>query len=266
MKEDIETSLSERMKRNYEDRTRISIPRRTYSIIRLDGKGFHEYTRRIDSLMPFDEVLMSRMDITARFLCSNIQGAQMAYVQSDEISILVADFENKNTQSWFDGNIQKVASVSASLATGFFNSIPSGIFPDTVYSHVDKYKSHTVEDWALVADKELAFFDSRVFSIPDPVEVFNYFTWRIKDWQSNSIQMLARKHYDQKDLHGKNEHALHEMIRAAGDDWTKCTDYIKYGRVIDRHVGGMWNVFPGPDLSNEEQKEAFKKLIPSHGY
>jgi len=266
MKENIETSLSERMKRNYEDRTRISLPRRTHAIIRLDGKGFHEYTKRIDSLRPYDEVLMSRMDLTAKFLCSNIQGAQLAYVQSDEISILLTDFENKNTQAWFDGNIQKISSVSASLATGFFNSIPSGIFPETPYSHVDKYKGNTVEDWVLVADKELAYFDSRVFSIPDPVEVFNYFTWRIKDWEGNSVQMLARKYHDQKDLQGKNEHDLHDMIRKAGDDWFNCTDYIKHGRIVSKHVGGMWNVFPGPQLSDEVQKKAFQELIPRHGY
>lgn len=255
------------MKRNYEDRTKLYLPRRTYTLIRLDMKSGHQYTKRISAPMPFDDRLMSRMDLTAKFLCANIQGAQFAYVQSDEISILLTDFDGKRTQAWFDGNVQKIVSVSASMAGAFFNSVPSGIYPDKVYEHVDKFKDNTVEDWVLLADRELAFFDSRVFTIPDPVEVYNYFVWRIQDWERNSLQMLARKYFpDQKDLNGKNEHELHQMIHAAGDNWAKLPETHKRGRILSKHIAGMWNVYPAPLLSDQAQKEAFKALIPIHGY
>ena len=92
-------ALGDRMKANYEDRTRISLPRRSYTIIRIDGKAFHTYTRGMIS--PFDDGLIADMDATAAYLCKNIMGAKFAFVQSDEISILLTDFEDIGTQSWF---------------------------------------------------------------------------------------------------------------------------------------------------------------------
>ena len=89
-----------RMKENYENRSKIFLTRRTPVIIRLDGKAFHTYTRGLDK--PFDSGLINDMQDTAIYLCQNIQGAKCAYVQSDEISILVTDFDDINTQAWFD--------------------------------------------------------------------------------------------------------------------------------------------------------------------
>ena len=78
-----------RIKNNYEGRSRTFLTRRTPVIIRLDGKAFHTYTRGLDK--PFDEGLIEDMQQAAIYLCQNIQGAKCAYVQSDEISILVTD-------------------------------------------------------------------------------------------------------------------------------------------------------------------------------
>lgn len=108
-------SLGDRMKKQYEDRSRIYLQRRTYTIIRIDGKAFHTYTQGLER--PFDSKFCRDMDKTAEFLCRNIQGAQFAFVQSDEISILLTDFETIATEAWFDANLQKMCSVSASLAT-----------------------------------------------------------------------------------------------------------------------------------------------------
>lgn len=38
-------SLGDRMKAQYEDRTRVILPRRTYTLVRVDGKAFHTFTR-----------------------------------------------------------------------------------------------------------------------------------------------------------------------------------------------------------------------------
>jgi len=113
--------LGKRMKTQYELRTRTWLPRRTYTIIRLDGKAFHTFTRGMER--PYDERFMNAMDYTAMHLCLEIQGAQMAYVQSDEISILLTDFDKITTDAWFDGQVQKMVSVSASMATAKFNNI-----------------------------------------------------------------------------------------------------------------------------------------------
>jgi tRNA(His) 5'-end guanylyltransferase len=209
---------------------------------------------------------MSRMDLTARFLCSNIQGAKLAYTQSDEISILMTDFDSTKTEAWYDGNIQKIVSVSASMASAFFNSIPSGKFGTKVYGDVAKHSHMDVNDWVLTAETNLAVFDARVFVIPDKVEVANYFHWRTTDWERNSIQMLARYHYPQSELHGKGWAELHEMIHKAGDNWSKYPDAIKRGRLCSTHIGDMWSTIAMPDLHTEDGKNMLLGLIPNHGY
>lgn len=183
-------SLGDRMKGNYEDRTRIKLPRRTYTIIRIDGKTFHSYTRGLGR--PFDDDFMSDMVETARFLLENIQGTKAGYVQSDEISLLLTDFDDEGTEAWFDGNLLKVASVSASMATAQFNQLRPG---------------------------KMAFFDSRAFTIPDPVEVMNYFRWRYKDAQRNSVSMMAQAHFKHSELQGKSSSEMRDLLSQAGTPW-----------------------------------------------
>jgi len=112
-------SLGDRMKDDYENRTRYELPRRSYTLIRCDGKAFHSFTEGCKR--PFDDRLIEAMNKTAVHLCSEITGTRLGYVQSDEISILLTDFESPKTQAWFDGNLQKIVSISASLATAAFN-------------------------------------------------------------------------------------------------------------------------------------------------
>lgn len=204
--------LGERMKGYYEDRTRLFIPRRTYTIIRLDGKAFHTYLRGFQR--PYDERIMRVMDNTAIALCSHIPGVKLAYVQSDEISLVLTDFETIKTNAWFDGNIQKMASISASVATVAFNN--------AMYLDEDILASMT----------KVAYFDSRVFSIPDRPEVFNYLIWRQKDATRNSIQMGAQSMYSPKELHGKNTSELQEMMFQKGTNWDKYPVGFKRGRII----------------------------------
>lgn len=213
---EMKDDLGKRMKEQYEMRTRTWLPRRTYTIIRLDGKAFHTFTRRMKR--PYDQTFMDMMDKTAISLCSEIQGCKMAYVQSDEISLLLTDFEKITTDAWFDGQVQKIVSVSASIATAHFNVLNS------LYQiQVEK------KDWS---DIKLAMFDSRVFCIPDPIEVENYFIWRQKDAVRNSISMHAQSLYSHKELHGKSQSDMHDMIHAKDQNWDNLPDGFKRGRTF----------------------------------
>ena len=98
--------LGNRMKENYENRTRYLIPRRTYTILRLDGKAFHTYTNGLKR--PFDSGLIADMDASIVAMLPQLQGVVFAYTQSDEINILLTDFEKETTSAWFDGNLQKM--------------------------------------------------------------------------------------------------------------------------------------------------------------
>lgn len=211
--------LGNRMKKFYEDRTRNLLPRRTYTIIRLDGKAFHTFCTKFQK--PFDEDLINMMDQTAIALCEEIQGAKFAYVASDEISILLTDFDNQQSCAWFDGNIQKIVSVSASIATAAFNFE----FLNWTKSWRDKFVS-------LDTQKQLARFDSRVFTIPHFIEVENYFIWRQQDASKNSVSMVAQSLYKHKELQSVKQEGLQELIFQKGINWNDYPAHLKRGRVI----------------------------------
>lgn len=204
--------LGDRMKEDYENRTQMLLPRRTHTLIRLDGKSFHTYTKGF--ARPYDLNLMRVMDNTAIALCENIQSVAMAFVQSDEITLLLTDFATIHTDAWFDGNIQKITSISASIATAAFNN---GMYLD---------------EEILAPMTKVAYFDSRVWTIADREEVANVFVWRQQDATRNSIQMAAQSMYSQKQLHGKNTSELQELMHQKGVNWNNYPAGFKRGRII----------------------------------
>ena len=196
-------SLGDRMKGNYEDRYRIKLTRRMPVIMRLDGRAFHTLTRHCKK--PFDAVFSDIMNLTALNLMREVQGAKCAYVQSDEISILLTDFDDLGTEAWFDYNVQKMCSVAAGLASVGFTG-----------------------RWG-----EESIFDCRVFNIPKE-EVCNYFIWRQKDWERNSLQMLAQAHYSHKQLLNKGKAEMHEMLHDKGVNWADLEPRWKRGWFISK--------------------------------
>lgn len=205
--------LGDRMKADYEWRTRSYLPRRTHTLVRVDGKSFHTYTR--GCARPYDLDLMADMDAAAVALCENMEGARLAFVQSDEISVLLTDFATPQTEAWFDGNLQKICSISASIATAYFNRARAARAPG--------------------AAAGLACFDSRVWTIPQPVEVFNYFVWRQQDATRNSLSMTAHAHFPPERLHGLGTAGLHELLwREKGINWNDLPAGFKRGRVVER--------------------------------
>ena len=231
-------SLGDRMKEFYENRTRNFLPRRTYTIIRVDGKAFHSYTRGLER--PFDEKLVNDMDETACYMCKNIQGAKFAFVQSDEISILLTDFEGLTTDAWFDGNIQKMASISASLATAKFNEL---------------------------RPNKIALFDGRVFTIPSDIEVENYFIWRQQDATRNSISSVAQSMFSHRELENKNTDQMQEMCFQKGVNWNDFSAKLKRGRLIVKQdyekegaTRSKWVSVEPPIFTQE--REMLKVLIP----
>lgn len=225
-------NLGDRMKRQYEDRTRFFLPRRTYTIIRVDGKAFHSYTKYLEA--PFDRDFVTWMNCTTTSLCELLQGAQFGFVQSDEISILLTDFAEITTEAYFDNNVQKLASVSASIATCRFNAL---------------------------ATKKTALFDARTFTIPDPTEVENYFIWRQKDAIKNSIQSLAQHHFSHQELQGLSQAGQIDLLLKDKIDWKDLDPGIRNGRLITRKEQG-WVTNNSPVFT--EEKEFLSKLVPRY--
>ena len=94
-------SLGDRMK-GYENIARNYLTRRIPTIIRVDGKAFHTFTRGMEK--PFDRILMTTMQNTMKYLCENIQGCVFGYTQSDEITLILVDYKKLTSSAWFDYN------------------------------------------------------------------------------------------------------------------------------------------------------------------
>jgi tRNA(His) guanylyltransferase len=200
-------NLGDRMK-SYEDCYRNTLPIRMPIILRVDGKAFHTYTRGCKR--PVDENLVFCMDEAAKYLARSIQGCQIAYVQSDEISLFLNNYQTQETQPWFDNNVQKMVSVSASMASAAFTS----------------------QSWRIFnGQSKIALFDSRAWVLPKE-EVVNYFIWRKQDASRNSVQMLARTLYSHKELTGKNNSDLQDRCWQKGFNWNDCPIPQRRGRCI----------------------------------
>lgn len=226
-------SLGTRMK-VYEDAFRTHLPIRMPVILRIDGKAFHTYTKGCKK--PVDDGLIECMNDTAIALCKGVQGCQMAYVQSDEISLLLVNYKNLDSGSWFENNLQKMVSISASIASVTFTENSDQIWGDDVRAGGDGYPiSRPI--------RKPAYFDSRAFVLPKE-DVCNYFIWRQQDATRNSVQMLARSLYSHKQCDNKNNAQLQELCWKAGVNWNDCPISQKRGRCIVKkevHKPITWN-------------------------
>jgi tRNA(His) 5'-end guanylyltransferase len=217
------TSLGDRMKQ-YEAVSKNYLCRRAPVIIRLDGKAFHTFTRGFDK--PFDDVIEQAMKKTMIELCMNIQGCVLGYTQSDEISLVLCDYQKIDTDAWFEYNVQKVVSVAASDATFYFNQALSTIC-NNLWRTNDTSFADKIE---LIGEKleKGARFDARCFNLPKD-EVVNYLIWRQQDATRNSIQGLAQSMFSHKELQGLNCSQLLDKLWENGSNWNDLTTYQKRG-------------------------------------
>lgn len=114
------TDLEIRMK-TYENVPKNKLMKRCPVTIRLDGCHFKSFTKDFDK--PFDNVFMKSMQATMKYLCENVQGCVMGYAQSDEITLILVDYEHLNSEAWFDDEVEKICSVTAGMASMAFNRI-----------------------------------------------------------------------------------------------------------------------------------------------
>lgn len=198
------TTLGDRMKA-YEHVWRQELPANSYTIIRIDGRAFHSYLQGCER--PYDTRFMDDMDILTKEMCAEMQHVVLAYVQSDEVSFLLTDFETPQKEAWFRGNRDKVISTAAALSTGLF--------------------MHHIRP-----NDGLATFDARAFTLPNAVEVANYFVWRQRDAMRNSIQMAGQAYFSHQELEYKDTDMIQEMLYSLhGVNWNGYPDGFKRGRV-----------------------------------
>lgn len=228
--------LDARMK-SYEKIPKNFLTERLPVIVRIDGKAFHTFTKGFNK--PFDTILQETMIKTCEYLCANIMGCKLAYTQSDEISLLLINYESIDSSSWFNNNVQKISSVAASMATMAFNYY----FEKIIQQKYNCNDFPALPYWGDSIDKEdkddigyfkLATFDARCFVLPKE-EVCNYFIWRQEDATKNSIQMVAQSQFKQKELQSLNSNQLQEKLwQERNINWNNFPIPQKRGTCIKR--------------------------------
>lgn len=239
------TTLGDRMKNNYENITRYYLTRRMPVIIRIDGRAFHTFTRGFKK--PFDDIFVKTMQETMKYLCENIQGCVLGYTQSDEISLVLTDYAELTTDAWFGNNLQKMCSISASMATMAFTKYfvknvkeceRMALIGNVVLFEDDEKYINVLKK----AIEKGAMFDSRVFTIPKE-EVCNYLIWRQQDATRNSIQSVGQANFSQKELHGKSCNNIQDMLMLQ-----KSINWNDYATTLKRGSCCIKTVIQDPNL------------------
>ena len=241
----VNDELGTRMKTYYEQVPKTRLVRRMPGAIRIDGKAFHTFTRGFQK--PFDEVLGNAMIRTMNYLCKNIQGCVFGYTQSDEITLLLIDYQKLDTSAWFDYEVQKMCSIAASMATMEFNRA----FADEVeiwWEKVNNLMDRPLSDREYAAFEIYlkaytramnsgAMFDARVFNIPKE-EACNLVYWRQLDAARNSVQMVGQANFSHSELQGCSCNKIQDMLMVnKGINWNNFKTRWKRGTAWTRATG-----------------------------
>ena len=230
------SDLAKRMK-DYEMRDRYFLQKRIPVAIRVDMRAGHTFTRGFKK--PFDDIFMKSMQETAKYMCENMGNAKFAYVQSDEITIILTDYDTLETDCWFNYRTDKLCSISASMATMAFNKY----FEENVTNEVLEYKMvpHCVEiqqeikeyhNTLIAALDKGAMFDARCFNIPKE-EVTNLIYWRQLDASRNSIQMVGQANFSHNELQNKSCNDIQDMLMLQKNiNWNDFPTYQKRGSCV----------------------------------
>lgn len=232
----VHDDLGKRMK-DYEMRDRYFLQKRIPVAIRVDMRAGHTFTRGFKR--PFDYIFMKSMQETAKYMCENMENAKFAYVQSDEITIILTDYDTLETDCWFNYRTDKLCSISASMATMAFNKY----FEENVTNEVLEYKMvpHCVEiqqeikeyhNTLIAALDKGAMFDARCFNIPKE-EVTNLIYWRQLDASRNSIQMVGQANFSHNELQNKSCNDIQDMLMLQKNiNWNDFPTYQKRGSCV----------------------------------
>ena len=229
----VHDNLGLRMKENYENVSKTRLVRRMPVAIRIDGKAFHTFTKGFHK--PFDEVLIKAMQDTTLYLCKNIQGCVFGYTQSDEITLILVDYNNLETCAWFDYEVQKLCNISASMATMKFNKVFDEKINDYWFpKHYNIAEVKVEEYWSALrkSAEKGAMFDARCFNIPKE-EVTNLIYWRQLDAERNSVQMVGQAYFSHKELHGLSCKEIKEkLLTERNINWNNLKPYLKRGSAV----------------------------------
>lgn len=199
------------------------------------------------------------MQQTMLTLCKEIQGCVLGYTQSDEITLVLTDYKKLETAAWFDYDIQKICSVSASIATLAFNKF----FAKQYALHASSY-SPDINNAHINSIYNGALFDSRCFNIPKE-EVTNCILWRQQDAIRNSINAVGQAYFSHKELQGlSTDQILRKLLEEKQTDWNQLPVHLQRGSCcIKQEINDLsaWVIDNYIPIFKREGRNYIEKLI-----
>lgn len=253
----------------YRSLTDYKVMPNCYTLVMLDGRSFSKMVKNKFEL-PFDDNFIDMMNETAKYICKKIQGALFAYVQSDEISILLSD----KGDTFFGGRLNKMQSIIASMAASKFNqlmmlyNLKNGIEPN--------------DPMKIVESTNLVDFDCKVWNVPTFNDAIAWFIYRQLDCIRNSKQQATQTYLSFEQLLNQDTDKQITLLKVnKGIDWeTEYDDGKKFGRFIYKEITPMrvyvekldkeikcnrsfWSTHFAFELTDNDKKDEFIKLIKS---
>ena len=209
----------------YRSLTDYKLMPNSYVLAMVDGHCFSKMIKnKFDK--PFDDMFIKMMNETAKYLCENIQGAKLAYTQSDEISILITDFDTPMTDSFFGFRLCKMQSLIAAMATAKFNQMYAKLANDYKGFYLKKFD---------MKEYPTCTFDCKVWTVPNANDAYAWFLYRQTDCIKNSKAQTAQAYLSHKSLVGlTSDEMIIKLKDEKGIDWNQFENGKKYGRVIKK--------------------------------
>ena len=267
-------SLEEKC-RYYQGVSNYKLEKNSYVICHLDGRAFSKMVKN-KFKKPFDDDFVSCMNRTAEYLCKNVQGVKMAYVQSDEITLVMTDITaDGNGTMFFDGRLCKMQSILASMATGIFNK--QMLIYEAAKMESDGQAASTASLMSLLTDMKLYEFDCKCWNVPNANDALAWVLYRQIDCVRNSKQQAAQTWLSHRQLHGKTTDEQVSMLKEQkGIDWNDYPDDVKYGRFVMKRyetrtavVNGketvyqrsVWSALPAAELTDAVSRAKIMNII-----
>lgn len=215
------------------------LPSGTFAALRVDGKNFSRFTKPMRKDSPFSDEFSDRMFNAARMLAEQASGAVCVFTQSDEISVVFQDIDEKS-EKWMGGRVQKIASIGAALASVGFNA----------------------------GTDDLAVFDGRVFDLgSDLTTAIAYLKERYDSGVRNSVGMQASHYFSHEQLVGKSVSQRCEMLRGIGMDWENVAPVHRFGTLFSKEMVHKVVKFEvrGVEQTAEVDREVWKNEVVMDG-
>ncbi|HEU5368379.1 MAG TPA: tRNA(His) guanylyltransferase Thg1 family protein [Ktedonobacterales bacterium] len=216
----------------------LQVEQDAFIVLRVDGRSFSAFTAaRFQK--PFDDRFHQLMITTARALLANLQGIY-AYTESDEISVLLP-----RDTTLFDREVEKLVSISASVATGAFT----------------------------LAYGESVCFDSRLCVCPTMQEVTDYFRWRQSDaercalngWAYWTLRKDGLSEQKASDMLGKQPPEFKRtLLLQHSIEWSNLPHWQRYGTGLywEAYEKEGYNPLTGERIMAQRRKINVDEALP----